>query len=181
MDPKLQKILEQLEKFGFKFYGYDEGGVPLVKGLNNQIIEINIAINFVNQQVQSQSTSTGGSGSFENAPVNENLDSAVSVENQTERKIELNKETEKSSEADTSGQDELTVQRKAPPIKLVRPPNKPYGDGFDPVSFNPESLNSTLNFIEKHGKTTKTSSNKWLREQFKKFMEEYKNSAKKAS
>ena len=45
--------------------------------------------------MQSQSTSTGGSGSFENAPVNENLDSAVSVENQTERKIELNKETEK--------------------------------------------------------------------------------------
>ncbi len=181
-DPKLQNILEQLKHFGFEFFGYGENEIPLVKGPNEQVVEINIAINFVNEKIKEQKEQDS-IGSPEQPHIPENLDANQNVESSVERKIETTPERENSIEKKTqekpSQKPELNVQKKAPQVKLDKKENRPYGDGFDPKSFNPSDLNSTLQFVEKHSKGSKTSSNKWLAEQFKKFVMEFKASSSK--
>lgn len=186
-DPKLKNILDQLAKFGFTFYGYDENKYPLVKGVNGQIVEINVAINFVNKQIESRAQAS--SGSPENPNFNENADVASSssvessVENNVETSVESSVESkaessvETKSENQTNTNDEVAVQQKAPQIKFEKP--KPYGEGFDPISFNPSDINSTLNFIQQNSKKSKVSSNKWIAEQFKKFLKEIEKDVKK--
>lgn len=185
-DPKLKNILDQLAKFGFSFYGYDENKYPLVKGVNGQIVEINVAINFVNKQIESRSQS---SGSPENPSFNENTDVASSkgVESSVESTVETSVESSvesASEQQDANNQnpqansgDEIAVQQRAPRIQFEKP--KPYGEGFDPISFDPSDINSTLNFIQQNSKKSKVSSNKWIAEQFKKFLKEIEKDVKK--
>lgn len=180
-DPKLQNILEKLKQFGFEFYGNGESGVPLVKGPNGQVVEVNIAINFVNEQIKKQQESAGGS--IENPQMPENIDTKISVERSVESKIETSMEQEKSPEQksernDNPGAQAPIIQKKAPQVKLDKSKNKPYGDGFDPQGFNPTDINSTMRFIEKNSKESNKSSNKWLAEQFKKFVAEFDASKK---
>ncbi len=181
-DPKLKTILEQLKHFGFEFFGFGENGIPLVKGPNEQIVKINIAINFVNEKIKEQQEASEG-GSPEQPHIPENIDTSVNLESSVESKIEsspeVEKNIEKKPETKPSPRPELQVQQKAPVVKLDKKDNKPYGDGFDPKSFNPSDIGSTLKFIENNSKASKTSSNKWLAEQFKKFVLEFKASSSK--
>jgi hypothetical protein len=175
-DQQLQMILSQIGKFGFQFYAYDESGVPLVKGPNNQIVNVNLAIQFVNEQINRAKSSNG---SPENPDFDESMDSKSSPETSVETKIESaaesaeNQEKQKEDSAQSQTQD-LTVKPQSPPIAIQQPVIKPYQDGFDPKSFDPSSIASTLNFVEKNSKLSAKSSNKWLAEQFKKFVEEFK-------
>ncbi|GAB4287357.1 MAG: hypothetical protein Kow0081_5090 [Candidatus Dojkabacteria bacterium] len=174
-DPRLQQILVQLAPFGFRFYGFDENSQPLVIGPNKQVTHINVAIQFVNQQIENQQSS----GSPESMPDIPNMPIA-SPERSAETKIEtaIESAVETKQEEETENQNnqkqgpQVQVPQKAPTIKLERPKIIPYGDGFEPKSFNPESISQTLKYIEKHSKASKTSSNKWLAEQFRKFVKE---------
>jgi len=180
-DPKLKKILDQLSQFNFDFYGYDDNGMPLVKSPDGQIIEINIAINFVNDQIKKRQVESSSPGSFEAPNLAENLDNSVSVENSAEsnleKKLEESGEQEKSEDQNNQKpiQDNSQNIQKTPNIEIKRPKNKPYGDGFDPVSFDPADINSTLDFINKNKTKSNQSSKKWLSVQFQKFLKEYES------
>lgn len=175
-DPKLQNILNQLARFGFSFYGFDENKVPLVISPNKQVVQINLAINFVNQQIESQRNSGSSSGpeSMPSMPtMNQNMDSS-NFESNIDTKLEKPSEQRFEKQTQQVQQvSDLQTKKVSPPIKLVKPMNKGFGDGFDPKSFNPEDINSTLKFIEKNSSAKATSSNAWLAKLFKKFMSEY--------
>lgn len=169
LDPKLQQVLKQIGNFGFKFYGFDENSMPLVSGPNGQVVPINVAISFVNQQIQNKNNS---SGNLESSIV-ESSDSSSNIETANERQIETKLETPKDSTQAQNTQTPTSVQTKAPQVKLSEPKKKPYGEGFDPRSFDPADITSILKFIEKNHKTNPKSSNRWIAEQFKKFIADY--------
>lgn len=173
IDPKLQRVLDQIKQFGFEFYGHDENGIPLVKGPNDQVADINVAIRFVNSQIESQKQ---GGGSVESGPVmNQNLDASINVEQSIETKLEeqSNQSDDKNDETQTTDpQGEYKVRHNAPKIKLSTPKNNLYGDGFDPQTFDPSNIRSALNFIEKNSKKNNTKSDKWLAILFDKFVRE---------
>jgi hypothetical protein len=169
LDPKLQHILGQIANFGFTFYGLDENGAPLVTGPNKQIVPINVAISFVNQQIQSRQNSS----SIESGVV-ETADTTSKVESSTERSIETKLETPKEQSSKSNNQQSpVPIPQKSPKVILAEPKKKPYGDGFDPKSFDPADINSTLKFIEKNQSQNPKSSNRWIAEQFKKFIADY--------
>ena len=182
IDPKLKQILDQLKKFGFEFYGYGENGSHLVKGPNKQVIEINVAIQFVNKQaeLQKQSSSSGG---IENAPqMNQNMDATISPDRNMDSKLEKPRDQvneKKSNPAGLNASSQYKVKDNAPKISLKKARNISYGDGFDPVSFDPNSIRSALRFIEKSSKKHRTSSDKWLATLFEKFTREQKLGIKK--
>ncbi len=178
-DPKLQQILVQIQQFGFKFYAFDESNIPLVIGPNNQITPINVAIDFVNRQIQTQraqqSLASGGPENMPSAP--QMPDATGALEKSVERGVETKNESNQEKKATKQNQQNdvsVNVPTKAPKVTLAAP-IKPYGDGFDPKSFNPTDLKSTLDFISKNASAKKTSSNRWVAEQFKKFLEELKS------
>lgn len=177
-DSKLKIILEQLTPFGFEYYGSDENGIPLVKGPNSQIVEINVAINFVNKQIAARENSSGGSP--EQMPTAEGIEQPSNFERGTEQNIEKANEVEKLVEdggekvSKTQGQG-IT---QSPKITIAKTAIKPYGDGFEPKLFDPTDLKSTLEFVERNSKISHTSSNRWLAEQFRKFIAEF-NAQKK--
>lgn len=177
LDPKLQQVLKQIEPFGFKFFGFDENKRPLVLGPNNQVTEINIAIGFVNDQIKRQAQS---SSSPENFEVPQTPDSNSTIERSTEVQLENSLESQKESQDNDNNQNQvqvnqnnLTVQKKAPEIKMSQLTEKPYGDGFDPKTFSPTDIESALKFVEKNSKASKTSSNKWLATRFQWFLKNY--------
>ncbi|MCA9381327.1 hypothetical protein KC678_03610 [Candidatus Dojkabacteria bacterium] len=180
-DPKLKEIMNQLSKFGFEFYARDENGIPLVKGPNDQVVEINVAINFVNKQIEEQKNSSGGS--MEQPAMPENMDMAAKIESSMESKVEdsVENSAEKQEKREVSPNQQADDVPRAP-IAAPKPVQKikPYGDGFDPKSFNPSDLKSTLNFVEKNSKMSSKSSNKWLAEQFKKFIAEFNAGSNKS-
>lgn len=173
LDPKLQQILKQIENFGFKFYGFDENSMPLVSGPNSQVVPINVAISFVNQQIQNKNNS---SVNVETGVV-ESSDSNSRIESANERQLETKLEIPKDPTQNQNTQTPTAVQTKSPQIKLSEPKKKPYGEGFDPKSFDPADITSTLQFIEKNQKTNPKSSNRWIAEQFKKFIADYTKKA----
>jgi hypothetical protein len=181
-DPKLKSILEQLVPFGFEFYGNDENGIPLVKGPNSQVVEINVAINFVNRQISAQESNAAG-GSPEQMPSSEGIDVPKNIETAVENGIEQVGEVERSpenrQETSTEQVGESKTQTTAPKVSISKTSIKPYGEGFDPQLFDPTDLKSTLDFVEKNSRISHTSSNRWLAEQFKKFIAEFNAQKKK--
>lgn len=167
LDPKLQHILEQIQRFGFKLYGFDENSIPLVVAPNGQVVPINLAISFVNQQIQNKNNS---SGNVETGVV-ESFDSTSRIESVNERQLETKLEVPKATHQNI--QTPTVVQTKSPQVKLSEPKKKPYGEGFDPKSFDPADITSTLKFIAKNQRTNPKSSNRWIAEQFKKFIADY--------
>lgn len=176
-DPRLQQVLMQLQRFNFSFYGYDESGKPLVASPNGQVIDINLAINFVNQQIKARQQAQSSGGSPESMPTPEDAITRSSPERSVETKLEaaLESSMEKKQEEQKqqpSGPQEPQVQQKSPQVQLKAASAKPYGDGFDPKSFDPQDIQQTLQFIEENAKKSNTSSNKWLAIKFRKFVEE---------
>ncbi|MDQ6986096.1 MAG: hypothetical protein Q9M91_05745 [Candidatus Dojkabacteria bacterium] len=181
-DPKLRKVLEQLEPFGFEFFCFSENGAPLVKSPNEQIAEINVAIAFVNEQVtKKQSESNQSSASPEDFPSMPNM-----RQSKAESSMESNAESKDSSFERQSNkpkniqpsQKKINVPRRAPIVKIKKEKIKPYGDGFDPVSFDPSDLRKAMTFIDKNSKKKNTSSSKWLAILFKKFLDEMSSDIK---
>ena len=177
-DPKLKNVLDQLAPFGFQFYALSEDGMPLVIGPNNQITEINVAISFANSQIQKQRETDSSPKSFEDMPENmpsspSNFESGnESALESLDSGVETSKEKKGKSKKRRARNKDISVQEKAPTITLPKKEIKPYGDGFDPISFNPGDLKRATEFVNKSSKKRKTSSDRWLAILFKKFLEE---------
>src|SRR5260221_8615404 len=160
MDPKTaqntnEELLKLVEKFGFKFFGYDENGLVLVIAPNGQVVLLSVAYNFVKTQIsQSQSGSPESMPQMPNLP--ELSDQKLDQGLEAESNIEVKK-------AETSNSSPNTIQI-TPKIQPVAAKPKevesPY-DGFK-TSINPRDVNKALSFIKANSQKTASSTAKWL-------------------
>lgn len=178
---QLNELLKALEKFGFRFYGYNEAREPLVLAPNGQITSAIVAYNFVKSQISKRQAQQSADRNIEALNITDMPDIAESmsentIENFQEKapnKIESNlekgiefksKEKESSNNATTAGKNPKE-EKKVP---------TPYSFGFAPSAFNPESFDDIVSFINKNVKIKDDSnSTKWLATQFQKWLEEY--------
>ncbi len=173
---QLQQVIAQLEKFGFKFFGYSETSEPLVVAPNGQVIPLKVAYDFIKQQVEKAT-----SGNIEKFPEGiPTLDSSPKIESKMEGAVESEKSIEKKQEKSEPQKNQNAPQTQTPTASdddTVMP--MPFGDGFAIKSFNPTKLKEAEIYIEKNSQGSNTSSRKWLAIQFEKFVKEYiKNSQK---
>lgn len=177
---QLQDLLKALERFGFKFYGYNESREPLVLAPNGQITSVLVAYNFVKDQIarrKMQNVSTMGSPEGINffdiasEKIETNLETSVekSIENTQETK---EKKDESNVSASVNSGSKQTGSGKKDEGGAGEIPI-PYSFGFSPKNFNPTSVQETLDFIKTAKVEDITSSSKWLSVQFQKWLEEY--------
>jgi hypothetical protein len=170
----LQQVLNQLEKFGFKFFGYDENNLPLVIGPNGQVTPLNTAYQFVQKQIQSSKTS---SGSVEQIPQATASIEAGTVESGIERKLETvveKQEFRQEQSAQTASVPQNNTTSSSPKIDVkTTEAFKPFGDGYLPP-FDSSDIQNVISFIQNNSgsATSNTSSNKWIAILWKKFLEE---------
>jgi len=169
-----EEVLKLVASFGFKFFGYDEGNNTLVVAPNGQIVLLSVAYNFVKAQM---AKTAGQGGGPEMIPQMPSMPSSIDTkaENNIEQSAEKGIERQAEKQKTSLGVD-LQVKPKAPPVAIKAAPESPYGDSMK-LSFNPSDLNKTLSFISSNSKKSKTTSAKWLAEQFKKFLEEQRLAA----
>jgi hypothetical protein len=168
----LQQVLNQLEKFGFKFFGYDENNLPLVVGPNGQVTPLNVAYQFVQKQIQSSRMNSGSIEQIPQSPVSPESGVVESgVENRLEAAAEK-QETRQEQSAQTSSVPQNNATNSSPKIE-VKPKEafKPFGDGHLPP-FDSSDIQNVINFIQDNSGTSSTSSNKWIAVLWKKFLEE---------
>lgn len=185
MDPQLVQILQQIDRFGFKFYGYNENNYPMVVAPNGQVVPVNVAKQFVDQQIeferqQQQQNSSSGYGGVEGMPQmpeGPSVESNVEKGSEREVSIEQIKQPEQIKEPETSNQSgpnqsgsvlQTPTQVALPKVAM------PYGDGYEPKSFNPADITQVVDFIERNSKAKKSNSNAWIAMQWQKFLEEMK-------
>lgn len=173
-DSHLEKILGQLQPFGFRFQGYDENKRPLVVAPNGQVVDINVAISFANEQITAQQENTPGSPEMPpempDGSIDTTQEQAPEVETQETPRI---KESSEQISAMQKRPDPLQVDDKSPAMQL-KPPKKiaPYGEGFAVNAFDPTNISQVRAFVQKNEKKKANSSAKWLAVLFKKFLEE---------
>lgn len=166
---QLQQVITQLEKFGFKFFGYSETSEPLVVAPNGQVIPLKVAYDFIKQQVDKAT-----SGSIEKFPESmPTIDSSPKIESKIETAVEKSVEKQsdqpKSENKPATNQSVQTTQTTDPDILMPLP----FTDGFQVKSFNPTNLREVEEYIKDNSKVSNTSSRKWLAIQFEKFVKEY--------
>lgn len=171
-DPQLKQVLDKLAKFGFGFFGYNEEGMPLVKAENEQVIPINSAIEYANEQIKLQSQESSSSPEeFPQQPSSPE----TSVETSLEASVESTVETKDASTVETRQEEskELQVKKQSPTIKLAPKDNKPYNkNSFDVESFDPTSTKAARAFISKNQDKSSKQTEKWLSVLFRKFLDE---------
>ncbi len=174
-NPNIQEILKTLSQFGFNYFGNDENGAPLVYAPNGQVVPLDVAYNFVKNQIEQTKVSSSSSGSIESVPQMPQSTPEKSLESTLEHSLDIKKpESNIESQQNQSQQQTQAVQGTVPAPVIVKPKPLPYGDGFKPKNFDPTDIAQTLNFIEQNKKQSDTASNKWLAIQFEKFLNEMK-------
>lgn len=173
-----QQMLSLIMKFGFIFYGYDESASMLVKAPNGQVVGVKLAYEFIQKQIAQQSSSSGP----ESMPdIPQMPDSKPAVESSFEKEISIENVVEskdQDSDDDGSAQQPPSTQQSTPQaqpqpqVNLKQAVELPYQAGFDPRSFDPRDVDSTLAFIKQNSKASNTSSDKWLALLFEKFLNE---------
>lgn len=166
------EVLKLVEKFGFKFFGYDESGLTLVVAPNGQVVLLSVAYDFVKTQIANSQAggSNGGMESMPNMPampqaMDSNIETAVEKESSIEESVEKQKEAaiQQAQPAPTPA----TIQVAAKSEEA----ESPYGDGFKPP-INPVYINKAIEYIKRNSKKSLSSTSKWLSVQFQKFIEE---------
>ncbi len=171
-----EENLKLVERFGFKFFGYDENSFTLVVAPNGQIVPLNVAYEFVQTQIaNSQTFSGGGMEGMPNMPTMPTLPEAK-VESKVESAIE-NRIEKKQESTNDNNQTQQTVSAtpKQEPAKKTEL-ESPYGDGFK-TPINPAYIEKALDYIKRNSKKSLSSTSKWLSVQFEKFISE-QNSGK---
>jgi hypothetical protein len=176
-DPEIQKILPTLNKFGFVFFGYDENKKPLVKAPNGQVVFLDVAYQFVKEQIEKNEGES--TGNVEDMPEIPQMPQAVeqgsesNVESGAEKSPEQKQEEKKEDQNIPNLQGPMQqVQVRTPQVQIKKPKQLPFGDGFQPKTFDPEKVDQVLKYIEKNSKKSAKTSDKWLAEMFKKFYDE---------
>jgi hypothetical protein len=171
-----EENLKLVERFGFKFFGYDENSFTLVVAPNGQIVPLNVAYEFVQTQIaNSQTFSGGGIEGMPNMPTMPIIpDSKIEskVESAIENRVEKKQET--SNDNSKQNQQTVSVAPKQDPVKKTEP-ESPYGDGFKPP-INPVYIEKALEYIKRNSKKSLSSTSKWLSVQFEKFISEQNSS-----
>ncbi len=179
---QLQDLLKALERFGFKFYGYNESREPLVLAPNGQITSVLVAYNFVKDQIakQKMQNATGsGLGSLESINFSDITPEKIetNLENNVEKSIEKSQETTYKKDGSNMGSSVYPSSKQSNDEKKgsskVGEIPVPFSFGFSPKNFNPTSVQETLDFIKTAKVEDITSSSKWLSVQFQKWLEEY--------
>ncbi len=172
-----QSMLNSIIQFGFKFYGYDENASMLVTAPNGQVVPLPMAFEFVRRRVnEMQVTATNGVEGVPQMPTMP--DGEKSPEQNIETNIEKVEEIKQPQQVQpanpavnqTSNQQTLAT----PPKMLVKQSIPvPFGDGFVP-KFDHSDVEKVMDFINKNTSKGNSSSNKWMAEQWKKFIAEIK-------
>ena len=176
-NPQINAVLQQLERFGFKYFGVGENNEPLVIAPNGQVIPLKVAYEFVQFQIKKSSEEKTG-GNAESMP-----SMSQSIDTYTPD-ISLEKSPEKETAIDQSTKNETSVAKSTPShtqgistsvktdIKIKMPP--PFDDGFKITKFDPTDLEQVEDYVNSNKSASNTSSTKWLAAQFEKFLKEYK-------
>jgi hypothetical protein len=88
------EVLKLVEKFGFKFFGYDESKFILVVAPNGEIVQLSVAYEFVQKQIASSQVSSGGPEGFPNMPSMPQVPE-VNLESNLEKESAIEKAQEK--------------------------------------------------------------------------------------
>lgn len=178
VSPQLQNVLNLLDKYGFKFFGYNEGNEPLVIAPNGQVITVNTAYNYVQSRMNAAATNTAGKGP-EGMPQMPSMPQMVNVpDSQLDKKMEKegNKfEAQKAPEKVQQNVVQPSVPVKAPVVAAA--PAKislPFGDGFTPKTFNPSDADQVNSFVSQNSTKPTTDPKKWLSVLLSKFLQENK-------
>lgn len=161
------EVLKLVERFGFKFFGYDESSQSLVVAPNGQIVLLGVAYEFVKKQIE---VSQGGG--FESMPQMPQLPAVP--DSNLEKSLESeNKIGEKSKEAQGTQSKQQTTVSVNPAVVAapVRELESPYGDGFQPP-INPAYIERAIEYIKRNSSKSLSSTSKWLSIQFEKFIGE---------
>ncbi len=173
----INKILQFVEKYGFKFYGYDENKVPLLVAPNNQIVSLKEVLEFFKKKKNEISQIESRSSVIENVNKIEHylpyLDLSVEVVNRPDQAIEKKEaETNKVDMVkDKSSSRNNTNQIKTnnnDNLKL----NVPIGVGYLPASFDPLDIKSTQEFINRNSHKDLKDTKKWIATLWMKFLAE---------
>jgi len=185
VSPQLTKVLSQIEKFGFKFFGYDENNDPLVIAPNGQIIPLKVAYEFVQLQIKKSSENTSENSPESMPTLPQIQDIGASIELTSEKSAEKESVIEKATEsAPMLQQVAVTSPSTATPVPPITKDSSmkmpaPFDDGFKIKSFDPTDIAQTQDFVKNNSKASNSSSNKWLSTQFEKFLREYNSKAGK--
>lgn len=173
-DAQLNTVLGTLEKFGFKFFGYNESKEPLVIAPNGQIVSVDVAYKFVQSQM---SGSAGGEAGIEVLPqMLQTPETPSTPEAFMEQGLESAREEQKNQEQEThDGLQPGDVKQQAPKIEIKKPNASPFGDGFPIKAFDPADVDQVIDFIRDNSKANDTTPKKWLAKQFEKFVAEMQN------
>jgi len=170
------ETLKLVERFGFKFFGYDENSLSLVVAPNGQIVTLSVAYDFVKTQIaNSQSYTGGGIEGMPNMPTLPQVPDA-NFESNLEKESNIEKAPEKKQEAQSNTQQQAPVviaQQQAAPKQ--QEPESPYGDGFK-TPINPANIEKAIDYIKKNSSKSLSSTSRWLSVQFDKFVGEQKRS-----
>lgn len=165
------EILELVEKFGFKFFGYDENSLTLVVAPNGQIVPLSVAYEFVQKQI---ANSQGRSGGIEGMPTMPTM--PVVPESNFESSVEKESNVEKPKEKvqdDIQRNQQPTSQPVVQAPIVPKEPESPYGDGFK-TPINPVFIDKAIEYVKRNSRKSLSSTSKWLSIQFEKFISEQK-------
>lgn len=175
-NPNIQEILKTISQFGFNYFGNDENGAPLVYAPNGQVVPLDVAYNFVRNQIEQSKNSSGSSAEsmpqMPQASPERSLETNVeqSLENVDIKKPETKVENQQNQ---VQGPSQVATNPTPAPV-IAKPKPLPFGEGFKPKSFDATDVTQALKFIEDNKKQSDKSSNKWLAIQFEKFLNEIK-------
>lgn len=169
------EVLKLVERFGFKFFGYDENKLSLVVAPNGQIVQLKVAYEFVQKQIESAQSFSGGPESMPNMPTITNIPEG-NFESNLERESTIEKVAEKKQEVQSIQTPQVPQVPVAKPV-VTKPedPDSPYGDGFK-TPINPVHIDKAMDYIRKNSRKSLSSTSRWLSVQFEKFVNEQKSS-----
>lgn len=174
-DDKLQQIRDQLGKFGFTFYSFDESKRPLFQAQNGQIMDVRDAIDYANKIIEEQQNSSGGGP--ESMPQGPVVNVESGVESNVERNVEVQrqkpKEKQKKPQAPLNS-NVTDVEERAPKVKAYSEDANVFGEGYK-LSVNVDDDRAVNNFIAKSEEEPDTSANKWLAKKLAKLKLELEN------
>lgn len=169
------EVLKLVERFGFKFFGYDENKLSLVVAPNGQIVQLKVAYEFVQKQIESAQSFSGGPESMPNMQSMPTIPEG-NFESNLEKESTIEKVPEKKQEVQTiqAPQVQPTPVVQAAVVKPEEP-DSPYGDGFK-TPINPVFVDKAIDYIRKNSRKSLSSTSRWLSVQFEKFVSEQKSS-----
>lgn len=169
----IDETIKMLEKFGFKFFGYNENQMPLVLAQNGQVVEMSVAYNFLQTQLKTAQTAS------ESSSIESPLTSVPLIENNIPL-IDTNVEKHENTVDKPIENITIPMNSKisAPKISIPIKSPSPYSDGqskFDDINLDLTDPNNILKlqiFIKSNAKKNNDDPLKWLSFMFQKTLDE---------